>query len=274
MGVERHLFCARDLDAPSIVPLCGGMAAVFTRRCPGQADVNEDAALLVAVDEDRGLLAVADGMGGLNGGEKASATALESLDATLRTALADGRAFRESILTGFETANTAVCDLRLGAGTTLTVVEIDARAVRTYHVGDSEALVVGQRGRRKLETIPHSPVGYGVEAGLIDEDDALHHDQRHEISNALGGAEMRVDMSHQVRLAARDTLVVASDGVFDNLSVEQIIGCVRKGPLRHAAAALQREVLRRMQDPPADSPSKLDDLTFVVYRPGRGERGA
>lgn len=274
MDFERHYFRARDLEVPAVLPLCGGTVAVFTRRCPGKDEVNEDAALLLSLGAERGLLAVADGMGGLHAGEKASEAALKSLDRRVRADLAEGRTLREAILSGFEAANAAVGSLKLGAGTTLSVLQIEGRDVRSYHVGDSEALIVGQRGRRKLETIAHSPVGYGVEAGLIDEEDALRHEERHVISNALGGAEMRVDMSHRVRLADRDTMLLASDGLFDNLETAEIVERVRKGPLPAVAAGLQATALERMQAPKDGAPSKPDDLTFVIYRPAPGGRAA
>ncbi|MEN8164347.1 MAG: ATP-binding protein, partial [Acidobacteriota bacterium] len=48
--------------------------------------------------------------------------------------------------------------------------EIDGRSIRPYHVGDSQAVVCGQRGKLKLQTMAHAPVAYAVEAGVLDED--------------------------------------------------------------------------------------------------------
>ena len=49
--------------------------------------------------------------------------------------------------------------LGAGSATTLAVAEVVGQTVRTYHVGDSPIWVFGQRGRLKLQTVPHSPVG-------------------------------------------------------------------------------------------------------------------
>ena len=262
-----HSFVGRDLEAPVLFDLPSGSAAVYTCRAPDKDGPNEDAALLLVAQGDRALLAVADGMGGQNGGEQASARAVEALAAAVERSLAEGKTFREAILTGFEEANAAVLDLRLGAGATLVAVAIEGRALRAYHVGDSEVLAVGQRGRRKLQTVSHSPVGYAVEAGLLGEREALVHEDRHIVSNALGDEGMRVEMSRRLELASRDTALLGSDGLFDNLHADELVQIIRKGPLARAAGVLVTRARARMAKPVDGRPSKPDDLTFLVYRP-------
>ena len=86
---------------------------------------------------------------------------------------------RTAILNGIEKANAAVCDLGSGSATTLTVVTIEGRMARTYQVGDSEAVIVGQRGKVKAQTMAHSPTGFAVEAGFLNQRAALLHKDRH-----------------------------------------------------------------------------------------------
>ena len=121
---------------------------------------------------------------------------------------------RERILGGLETAHERIAALGIGAGTTIAVAHIERREVHTYHVGDSVILVVGQRGKRKHQSIPHSPVGYAVESGLLDERDAIQHEDLHLVSSLLGVGRMKLEMSSGLKLAARDTLVIASDGLY------------------------------------------------------------
>ena len=170
------------------------------------------------------------------------------------------------MLDGVERANAEVTGLAVGAATTLAVVELGRAAIRPYHVGDSTILVVGQRGKLKLQTVPHSPVGYAVEAGLLDEKEAIHHEDRHLVSNIVGSPEMTIEVGRTLKLRPRDTVVLGSDGLFDNLHVEEITEIVRKGPLGAAAAALADVCRRRMDEPEPGRPSKPDDLTFLVYR--------
>jgi serine/threonine protein phosphatase PrpC len=151
-------------------------------------------------------------------------------------------------------------------GCCLTVAELRGGAVRPYHVGDSSILVVGQRGRLKLQTVPHSPVGFGVEAGLIDASDAMHHEERHVVSNVLGSADMRIEVGSELLLAPRDTLLLATDGLLDNLHTEEILESIRAGPLARGGLRLVEAASRRMREPRPGQPSKPDDLTLVAYR--------
>ncbi|HEY9199226.1 MAG TPA: protein phosphatase 2C domain-containing protein, partial [Gammaproteobacteria bacterium] len=175
---------------------------------------------------------------------------------------------REAILDGIEQANRGIGALGVGAATTLALIEIQGRTARPYHVGDSMILVTGQRGRIKLQTVSHSPVGYAVESGFLDAEAAMHHEERHLISNMLGTPSMRIEMGTPVELAPRDTLLLASDGLFDNLHVPEIVERMRCGPLKTSAKHLCALSLERMHDTVSDLPSKPDDLSFILYRKG------
>jgi serine/threonine protein phosphatase PrpC len=139
--------------------------------------------------------------------------------------------------------------------------------MRTYHVGDSAILVTGQRGKLKLQTIPHSPIGYAVEAGLMNEEDAIRHEARHVISNVIGLEQMRIEIGPVVEMARRDTLLLATDGLLDNLLPSEIVELVRSGPLEEAVSDLVEEAQRRMTSQLGAAPSKPDDLTVIAYRP-------
>jgi serine/threonine protein phosphatase PrpC len=269
MSATAHEFLARDMDAPELVPVAGGVAAVFSQRHPERGGPNQDAAMLLSLPGDRCVLALADGMGGLPGGEDAAATALRALANSVRARNEEGTDLRVGILDGIEAGNRAILESGAGSGSTLVVVEVVARIARSYHVGDSAVLLVGQRGRRKHATVAHSPVGYAVEAGLLDAEAAMVHEDRHLVSNMLGSQEMKIEIGPKLELAARDTLLLASDGLLDNLREDEIIERIRKGPLEEAAATLARDTLARMRAPDPCHPSKPDDLTFVLFRAAR-----
>jgi serine/threonine protein phosphatase PrpC len=175
---------------------------------------------------------------------------------------------REAILNGVEQADEKISAMGLGAATTVAIVEIRGREVRPYHVGDSMTLITGQRGRIKYLTVPHSPVGYAVESGLLDAKEAMYHEQRHLVSNVVGTPHMHVEIGPKVGLADRDTLLVGSDGLYDNLQVDEIAAIIRKGPLPTAARGLALQCRTRMQDYQPDRPHKPDDMSFILYRPG------
>lgn len=182
------LFEAQMTDVAAF-DFLGGSVVIFTTRSPQKETPNEDVAALWPVGLTSGVLAVADGLGGHAGGERASRLATEAIQKSLQAAppAAEGEPtdLRAAILDGIEAANQTVRDLGTGAATTMALVEIQDRTIRPYHVGDSAILVTGQRGKVKLQTIPHSPIGYAVEAGLMKEEEAIHHEARHVISSTL-----------------------------------------------------------------------------------------
>jgi serine/threonine protein phosphatase PrpC len=243
----------------------GGRVGVYSSRCPGKTTANEDAAAIVPFDETSGALVVADGMGAHAEGEVAAQTAIDELVTAIGEARQTGTLLRTGIINGFERANHAVQRLASGAGTTLAVVELGGGLARPYHAGDSIVLIVGLRGKIKLETTSHSPVGFGVEAGLLEADEAMDHEHRHLVLNAVGDESMRIEIGSAVKLAKRDTLLVASDGLTDNLTMAEIVRFVRKGPLQPSLTRLVSACQARMNA--EDGPSKPDDLTVVAFRP-------
>ena len=262
-----------EMAEVAMFEFAGGIAAVFTTRSPKKETPNEDVAGLLPVAGSAGVLAVADGLGGHAGGERASRLTLETLQQSIHAGATlspqtSGDWLRGAILDGIEAANTKVRELGTGAATTLALVEIQDRTIRPYHVGDSVILLTGQRGKLKLQTIAHSPIGYAVEAGLMNEEDAIHHDERHVISNVIGSDQMRIEIGPPIKMARRDTLVLASDGLVDNLFPNEIVECVCSGPLDRAVRSLVDEALRRMTSEGGEKPSKPDDLTVIAYRPG------
>lgn len=268
LTLPRTVTLAEHLG-PELHGFAGGKAVLFSARAPEKTApaVNEDAAALIPLpgQASAGVLVVADGAGGMPAGQEASRTAVQILIDQLQT-VHELSALREAILDAIEVANEAVRRLGNGSATTLAVVELVGRTARTYHVGDSPILVFGQRGRLKLQIVPHSPVGYALESGFLGEEEAVAHEDRYLVSNLLGSPDMRIEIGPVLELAAKDTLVIASDGLSDNFYVDEIAQHVRKGPLQRQAQRLADECRTRMQNPGGDHPSHGDDLTFVLFR--------
>lgn len=250
-----------DLDLPQ------GLVSVRSIRSPEKETPNEDAAAVVSVADDALVLAVADGVGGTPLGREASNLTVRTLSEVLVRRAHEAAQLRPAILDAMEEANEAVLEIARGAATTLVIAEIVGGRLRSYHVGDSELIAVGQRGRVKRRIVPHSPTGFAVEAGLMDEDEAVQHDQRHVLFNVIGAEDMRVEISGMIKLAVRDTVLLASDGLVDNLFADEIIEIIRVGRLAAAADKLVDKALGRMRIDGSNQPSKPDDLTIVLFRP-------
>ena len=212
---------------------------------------NEDGML---VEPQLGLFAVADGMGGHNAGEVASALALESLEAflarasqdrehtwpfgiestldyngnRLRTAvkLANRRVFRES----------ESRDQYTGMGTTVAVVLADGPCATICGVGDSRIYLVRAGGIERL-TQDHTWVETLLAQNpAIDRASLANHPMRHVLTKVIGGQDdLEVTITSRP-LVAGDRFVICSDGVHGPLAEDRIAQIVRSAPDTKAAA--------------------------------------
>jgi serine/threonine protein phosphatase PrpC len=267
-GERVQLFLGEHERQQADRSLPHGEVCVRSIRSPDKQTENEDSAAIIQLGDDSLVLAVADGVGGSVAGREASNATVRTLSRVLTKLPDEAAPLRPAILDAVEEANKTVLGLARGAATTLVVAQLDATRLQSYHVGDSELLAVGQRGRIKQRVVPHSPTGFAVEAGLLDEDEAVQHDQRHVLFNVIGSSDMRVEVGPALQLAVHDTVLLASDGLFDNLYIDEIVDTIRSGPLVAAADRLVERVQARMQGvETAGQPCKPDDLTVVLFRP-------
>jgi serine/threonine protein phosphatase PrpC len=267
-GERVQLFLGSQEREQADRSLPHGEVCVRSLRSPDKQTENEDSAAIIQLGDDSLVLAVADGVGGSVAGREASNATVRTLSRVLTKLPDEAAPLRPAILDAVDEANKAVLGLARGAATTLVVAQIDAKRLQSYHVGDSELLAVGQRGRIKQRVVPHSPTGFAVEAGLLDENEAVQHDQRHVLFNVIGSQEMRVEVGPALQLAKYDTVLLATDGLFDNLFIDEIVDTICSGPLVAAADRLVERVRARMQgDGASDQPCKPDDLTVVLFRP-------
>ena len=118
----------------------------------------------------------------------------------------------------------------------------------------------------------HSPTGIAVEAGFLDEREALHHEERHLVSNFIGTNDMRIDVGAAIELRPKDTVLVASDGLTDNIHIHEINDLMRTGPLEQSLDAIVNLAVRRMTVDSKRQPSKPDDLSVILFRKA-AERG-
>ncbi|CAA7602755.1 phosphoprotein phosphatase [Acididesulfobacillus acetoxydans] len=210
---------------------------------------NEDAYLIL---QDRGLLAVADGMGGHLAGEVAARMALAQLaksaaelDTLERDTLGDWlqRSLTEANRVVY--ASSLASPERRGMGTTLTALLILRQEVLIGHVGDSRAYL-WRGGELIALTDDHSLVGELLRLGQISPEEAEKHPKRNMIMRAVGAAEeIEIDL-RKVETQARDVFFLCTDGFSDVVKAEEVrdeLGAERswEGHLE----ALRRLVLER-----------------------------
>ena len=174
------------------------------------------------------LFAVADGMGGHNAGDYASAHAVQTLVSQIQ-ADADFNPIKV-IRHAIEAANTEIIDqaqrdegLR-GMGTTMVVATIVGNYAYVANVGDSRLYVV--QGQIRQVTRDHSLVQEMVRLGEINAEEARNHPDKNIITRALG-AEKTVDVDFfDLKLEPGNTILMCSDGLsnmVEDRKMEEII---------------------------------------------------
>ena len=259
-----RLYLSAEMTEPESMQGLGGEVAVFSTRCPQKTTDNEDAAAVISSGDERGVLVVADGMGGGAAGERASKLAVRTIEdrvAKLTTLPLCERRF------WMELRKRIVGLSKWGWEPPRQLLRSKFRKVSSGRITwGSAILVMGQRGKLKLATVSHSPVSQAVDLGVIDDAEAMHHEDRHIVSNILGTPEMRIEIGPVIRMSRFDTLFVASDGVFDNLATAEVVDVLRKGPLVEGMSQLVESAHARMETPSDEAPSKPDDLTAIAFR--------
>jgi PPM family protein phosphatase len=253
--------------SPTNLSFGSGKILLFTEKNEELKQSNQDSASVIDYGDDQKVLLVSDGAGGQPAGEKASSLAVQSITQCIQKSPKGLESLRAPILDGIEKANQTILNLGVGAACTLSVVELKGNTVRAYHMGDSSILVCGNKGKVKFHTTDHSPSGLALEAGVINEKEAMVHEERHLLTNMLGSAEMKIEIGSPLKMRVLDTLVVASDGLWDNLEVKEVVDIIRKGTLESGMARLVEECRQRMKHPEKYAYSKQDDLTVILHRP-------
>lgn len=185
---------------------------------------NEDAYALLP---ERGMLAVADGMGGAAAGEVASRiltdTALEVFAAPLTTEEETLAGVHETFrlanqrIRGYASGNPRFTDM----GCTAEVMAFCGDRFVLGHVGDSRAYLL-RRGKLRLLTRDHSLVQEQLEQGLVTSEQARTHSLRNVILRAVGTDDsLAVDIIRGKGLPG-DVLLLCSDGLHDLVKDEEI----------------------------------------------------
>ena len=201
--------------------------------------VNEDRTLDRA---DRGLWAVADGMGGHSGGGFAADRAVGALKE-----LADsGAPVTPAMMVGaLEEANRAIHRSAAGSssvsGTTIVALHVDRGTATLVWAGDSRAYLV-RGGATEQLTTDHSLVQEMVEAGVLTPEQAERHPRANIVTRALGiGEGVELDQ-RSFPVERGDVLLLCSDGLSRTMAPSHLPVSV-KGTPEEAAARLLAEAL-------------------------------
>ena len=93
------------------------------------------------------------------------------------------------------------------------------------------------------------------------------------MSNVIGSSDMRIEIGTYQALAPKDTLLIASDGLFDNVTEREIIEIIRTGSVADGLRELFELTAKRMAGAHKNKPSKPDDLSAILFRPAAPSSG-
>ncbi|MFW6300905.1 MAG: Stp1/IreP family PP2C-type Ser/Thr phosphatase [Bacillota bacterium] len=185
-------------------------------------DKNEDSYLIEL--NNNNLLAVADGMGGHQGGEVASTTAIEMIEQMDFKCNHNYEQFFQDIFHDInnEIINKGLDDISLkGMGTTLSLCLICDDELYYSHIGDSRIYLYRDKNLKKI-TMDHSYVNQLVRRGKISTDEAFNHPKRNVLTQAIG-LERSLDLdTGKVELNSGDLILVCSDGLTDMIKEKEI----------------------------------------------------
>jgi protein phosphatase len=188
------------------------------------------------------LLAVADGVGGMQGGETASAISVETLLEQLSRKAADDPA--SALAEAFSAANQSVRHQAAlnpelsGMASTLVAALIQGDTAWVANAGDSRAYLFHNAALRQL-TQDHTWVAERIRAGRLTPEEAENSPHRNVITRGVGVAQdLEPDIIGPIELPDSSLLLLCSDGlhrVADDADIAALLG---PGPAQHIAERL------------------------------------
>jgi protein phosphatase len=218
---------------PGCVRAANQDAALFTRPPDGQALATHGVIALLA-----------DGMGGHQGGEIASALACEKIP---HHYFASSQPTAAALRAALETANREIYQAAQaqpelhGMGTTAVAFAITGGQGWLAYVGDSRLYLI-RRGQIYRMSEDHSMVFEMVHQGLLTMDEARNHQDRNVLSRALG-SHPQVEVScwdEPFLIQPGDRFLLCSDGLHDLVTDEKILELARSGDVGAATERLVR----------------------------------
>jgi serine/threonine protein phosphatase PrpC len=258
----KHLVAARRMTAAHH----GGFKFLsIARTHQGCVRVlNEDAYL---DRPEAGLWAVADGMGGHDCGEVASACVVDALaDVDM---FGSAYAFRDAVLAALRDANAALVQKaseRLSGPIGATVVSLLAYQghYACIWAGDSRGYLYRSGELRRL-TRDHSVIQALVDSGAIRHEDARAHARANQITRAVGAeSRLQLDSVHG-KIQPGDRFLLCSDGLTAMIEEREIAEIVRRPPLQAAVDNLKVRAHAR---------GASDNVTALLIGAERAEGGA
>lgn len=234
-------------------------ASVSDRGLSEKRPENEDSFLVL---DDRGVYAVADGVGGAQAGDVASQMAMEILGEAFLNQNGDHDA-EDVMRAAIDRANAAIYQMASdlpqlsSMATTVVALHLDGNIATIGHVGDSRLYRLDRRGMIQRETDDHSVVEEEVRAGRMTPEQAQHHPSKNVISRALGAEpDVEIDLK-TIMVDPGTTFLLCSDGITRHIEDHELETLLGGGEPAEVCDRLKEVCYERGAE---------DNLTAVVVR--------
>ncbi len=194
-------------------------------------ELNEDSFLISGFEngKPKGFCILADGMGGHNAGEVASAMATKIIANELSASSLSGseNEIVSQITASLDYANNEIYQKSVtnsenaGMGTTAVVIYIDDITAYIANIGDSRAYLI-DNGEITQLTVDHSVVQKLLESGSITPQEARNHPEKNIITKALGTEPYEDYDIYEFSVREGDRILLCSDGLTDMLEDAEI----------------------------------------------------
>lgn len=231
--------------------------AVFLAKNKEKSTNNEDS-LFVYGNESNLVFGVSDGAGGHPRGKDAAFIAASEVINFYKNKNINSIQEIEVI----ESINDKIIDLKAGARSTISMATIHQDNLRSFSVGDSEVIYWNGHGSELYSNIPQSEVGYRIEAGLLSQDESLDDPERYSVNNLLGDVSIRIEVASKMKIKKGHTILIGSDGLFDNLTHEELTEIAGKGTFDKSFEELSKICIEQN----IETWKKDDDISFVLVR--------
>ncbi|MGX8882996.1 PP2C family protein-serine/threonine phosphatase [Methylovorus sp. SPW-M1] len=184
----------------------------------GPRNFNQDYFCLETI-ANKTLAAVADGVGGNNGGEIASKTTIDLImDGFLNSKSLEASAYEAHALLlkmGLESPTL------MGMATTLTAVSITDQFLMGVHCGDSRAYILRGKGIKQL-TQDQTEVAMLLEEGLLTKETVADYPRKNVLTSAIGYSDSPLVQSFSFDVQPGDRLLLLTDGIYTAISKREI----------------------------------------------------
>lgn len=216
---------------------------------------NEDSVLPAVLTKNSIFIALADGVGGSNGGAIASDIAISTVrkqildnpDSDLETIFN-----RASKNISFEAEKEASLK---GMATTLIVCKISPNKIEIASVGDSRAYIIKNKSAKKLTT-DHTKKQELIDSGVFTRSELKDHHSENVLTNSLK-ANKTFKLDVDIYEFSNGSILLMSDGVYQAFDGTRIVGNSSEDNLLQVCSNIKKRVLKN---------GPKDDFSLVAVR--------